>query len=440
MRERYATDLPGGLGAKVVRRGVTPEWPKLDPACRIGLAGDLVEVLEPHTESDPVAILVQFLLCFGSVVGRSPYYLVEADQHHTNLFAVLVGKTAKGRKGTSFGHVRKLFERNDLTWTERIQGGLSSGEGLIWAVRDPIKKYNPKKEEEEITDQGVADKRLLVVEPELASAIKVVGRDGNILSPIIREAWDRGDLQTLTKNSPARATNAHISIIGHITQAELTRYIDKTEMANGFANRFLWICVQRSKLLPDGGNVDPDSLSSLISRVQSAIQFARCEGQLHRSPGAKALWHSVYGKLSAGRPGLLGSVISRAEAQVTRLASVYALLDKSHVIEETHLRAALALWKYAEDSAEYIFGNSLGYPLADFILAALRKAPNGLTRTEISKLKTGHATQEEIEAALNILLENEVAEMTTESTGGRPGERWSAKEANKGSAERAPEL
>lgn len=414
------------------KNGSAPGWPKLDPACLVGLAGDVVRTLDKHTESAPAAILVQFLLCFGNVVGRGPYYLVEADQHHMNLFATLAGRTAKARKGTSFGYVREIFEQTDPGWKERIQGGLSSGEGLIWAVRDPIRKYNSKKEEEEIVDPGVADKRLLVVEAELASTIKVLGRDGNILSPIIRAAWDRGDLQTLTKNSPARATNTHVSIIGHITFAELRRYLDRTEMANGFANRFLWICVERSKLLPDGGNVDPAELSSLVSRVQSAIRFARCAERLHRSPEAKALWHSVYCKLSAGRPGLLGSAISRAEAQTIRLASVYALLDSSSVIEEVHLRAALALWKYAEDSAEYIFGNSLGDPLADVILAALRGTPDGLTRTEISRLKSRHMSLDKIEAALRVLLENDLAEVVKEGTGGRPVERWIAKEANKG--------
>src|SRR6185436_17332836 len=114
-------------------------WPKLDPACLIGPAGEVVRTIEPHTESDPVAILVQCIVCAGNIIGRSPHYQVESDLHHTNLFAVLVGKTAKGRKGTSFGHVRKLFEQDDPVWKERIQGGLASGEGLIWAVRDPIK-------------------------------------------------------------------------------------------------------------------------------------------------------------------------------------------------------------------------------------------------------------------------------------------------------------
>src|SRR5207247_3820982 len=112
-----------------------------------------------------------------------------------------------------------------------------------------------KEDQMVVTDQGVTDKRLLTYEPEFASTLKVAGRDGNTLSARIRLAFDLGDIGTLTKNSPIKATNAHISLIGHVTKDELLRYLDSTEMANGFANRILWICVQRSKLLPEGGQI-----------------------------------------------------------------------------------------------------------------------------------------------------------------------------------------
>src|SRR3712207_7605150 len=61
------------------------------------------------------------------------------------------------------------------------------------------------------------------------------------------QAWDDGVLQTLTKNSPMKAMNAHISIIGHITKAELMRHMNETEVANGFANRYIWLLVKDRK-------------------------------------------------------------------------------------------------------------------------------------------------------------------------------------------------
>jgi hypothetical protein len=66
-----------------------------------GLAGKLVQTLEPHTESDPAALLVQTLAGWGSLIGRGPFYVTDGAHHHTNLYVNLVGTTSKGRKGTS---------------------------------------------------------------------------------------------------------------------------------------------------------------------------------------------------------------------------------------------------------------------------------------------------------------------------------------------------
>src|SRR5215211_3582025 len=116
-----------------------------------------------------------------------------------NLFAVLVGVSSKGRKGTSWGRVLQLFELAAPDWIPRVQSGLSSGEGLIWAVRDAVEKQQPIKERKQITryervvvDEGVEDKRLLAFEAEFASTLRVLGREGNTLSALIRQAWDRG--------------------------------------------------------------------------------------------------------------------------------------------------------------------------------------------------------------------------------------------------------
>jgi hypothetical protein len=102
-----------------------------------GLAGEIAHAIEPHTEADPAAVLIQLLVAFGNVVGHTAYYQVEADQHHTNLFTVLVGDSSKARKGTSWGHVKSIFGEIDPSWqNDRLTTGLSSGEGLIWAVKD----------------------------------------------------------------------------------------------------------------------------------------------------------------------------------------------------------------------------------------------------------------------------------------------------------------
>jgi hypothetical protein len=178
-------------------------------------------------------------------------------------------------------------------------------------------------------------------------------------------------LTTGRQQSPVKATNAHISKVGHITGEELRRYLSTTEAASGFGNRFLWLCVRRSKCLAEGGQfVD---MARFVDRLREAIAFARSVGELEKDDEAKAIWREVYPSLSQGKPGLAGALIARGEAQTMRLACVYALLDKSDVIQSKHLQAALALWEYCERSVQFIFGDSLGDDVADEILAGTNR-------------------------------------------------------------------
>jgi hypothetical protein len=308
-------------------------WPdELKPEAYYGVLGELVRMIEPHSKADPAALLAQLLVGFGNLAGRHAYFMAEADRHFMNLFAVIVGQTAKGRKGTSFGQVLRVFAALDAAWSDaRIMSGLASGEGLIWAVRDEIREFVRVREEgcvlykEVVSDEGEKDKRLLVAEPEFGRVLQVSERESNTLSAIIRQCWDTGNLRILTKKQAARATEAHISIIGHITKDELRRLLTDTAAGNGFANRFLWICARRSKLLPDGGTLHTMDFEPMIRRLHPAADFASKVGELRRDKQARAIWHSVYPSLSEGKPGLLGAVTSRAEAQTMRLACLYAL-------------------------------------------------------------------------------------------------------------------
>jgi hypothetical protein len=414
------------------------QWPDpLRKEALHGLAGEIVSAIEPHSEADPASLLSQTLVAFGNAVGRQAFFTVESDQHFTNLFDVLVGETSKARKGTSWAHIRNLLKEAAPEWADTcIQGGLSTGEGLISAVRDPVLRQQPVEkdgedgdgvEHEYVTvDEGAHDKRLLAEEPEFAQLLKLMGRETNILSTVIRQGWDSGILRTMTKTSPGRATGAHISIIGHITQDELRRYLTETEQANGFGNRFLWLSVRRSKSLPDGGKVPEEVIGELVQKLKKALEHARCVKEMKRSDKAKRLWFQVYGTLSEGKPGLLGALTSRAEAQVTRLSMIYALLDCSSIIRSKHLHAALAFWEYVEASARFIFGEALGDPLADEILRALRRSEKGMTRTEISNLFQRHRSSTQIARALGVLARHGRAVCRQDRTDGRPDERWLA--------------
>jgi hypothetical protein len=401
-----------------------------------GPAGQLVRLLEPHSEADPLALLGQLLVAFGNCLGRTAHFRVEGDRHYLNLFLILVGTSSKGRKGTAWGRVREFFASLDPDWKDqRVHGGLSSGEGVIWAVRDPLRKREPVRKAGKVVeyqdveiDAGIADKRLLCLEPEFASVLRVQERQGNTLSPLLRQAWETGDLRTLTRNSPAKASGAHVSIIGHVTAEELRRYLSETEQGNGYGNRFLWLMAHRSKHLPFGGSLDEAALGPLAEQFRQALALGRATGEMSFDAAAREQWAQLYGPLSEGQPGLAGCLLARAEAQVRRLACVYALLDLSAAVRPEHLGAALALWGCVEDTVEGIFGRSIGDRLADEILEALRATPAGLTRNDIGLLFQKHQSAQRITSALGVLVVSGLAHCRKAAPAGRgrPEERWFA--------------
>jgi hypothetical protein len=381
-----------------------------------GLAGQIVTTIAPHTEADPVAILGQLLVAFGAAVGRRAYFSVEATQHHPNEFLVLVGDSAKARKGSSWDHVRRLLDHADPTLAARTLTGLSSGEGLIWAVRDPTP-----------TDPGVTDHRLLVVEPEFASVLKTASRDISTLSPTLRSAWDGRPLAILTRSAPARATGAHVAVIGHITSIELQHHVTAVELANGLLNRFLMVACRRVRLLPDGGHPDPLAGTGLDRALAIALAAAPDAGQLHFTERARALWHHAYRRLARPQPGIAGQLGARAEAHTIRLALIYTLLDRATAIGPDHLHAALALQDYAARSAAWALEPDTGDPIAEHIHTALLQAPDGLTRTQLRDLLNRNIPVRRVEQALANLAAAGKADHQRILTAGRPAELWTAR-------------
>jgi len=382
-----------------------------------GIAGKVVSVIKPHTESDPVALLVNFLAAFGNVIGDSAHCVIEARKHPCKIFACLVGKSSKARKGTSWGQIERLFEVIDSDW--KTQSGLSSGEGLIWSVRDQIEKVN-KKGETEIIDPGIQDKRLLLVEPEFSSVLQVMSREKNTLSSILRKGWESGNLQTMTKNSPAKATGAHISILAHITEDELLRLLTDVDTVNGFGNRFLWFCVKRSQFLPrGGGDFDITQDGSLIAELNSVVNFAKTADRIEPSEETWELWDYIYPKLSSEQHGIFGAMVGRTEAYARRLSTIYALLDKSTTVHPKHLIAALAILDYVEASIRYIFQDRTGDAVANKILTELKSNQKGLTLTEINDLFGRHQSTDRLNLALDYLVEHERVQKSTIPSSGR---------------------
>jgi hypothetical protein len=409
-------------------------WPVMAEDAYHGLAGDVVRAVAPHTEADSVALLLSFLAAASAALGPGPFVVADETVHRLRVWPVLVGETSKARKGSSWAPVRRVLEAADPDFAQgRIASGLSSGEGLIWAVRDPITKWQREKDsrtgvsqmQEVVVDPGESDKRLLVLEEEFTSVLKVLSRDGNTLSAVLRQAWERGDLRSLTKNSPAKATGAHIVVLGHAVAEELARYLHESEIAGGLANRFLFACVRRSQCLPRGGRLPEATIAELGERLRQVFMWARERGEveIQWSHEAGQMWDRIYPELSEGKPGLVGALIARMEAQALRLAAQYAVLDCSDDIRPEHLAAALAVVDYCEASARFIFGDKLGDPVADAIVEALRRHGE-LSRWDLSNLLGRNVASGRIGHALAGLFRQGLARPERRETGGRPAEVW----------------
>lgn len=408
-----------------------------------GLLGEIVGLIEPETEADRVSILAQLHGYMGPMLGRGPFFMVEDTPHYCNEFFVLAGDTARARKGTSERRVQKFCERPDPEFVERkVIGSVSSAEGIIGEVRDAVTKREPIREKSRVTgyqdveiDPGVSDKRLLISLGEFVELLNVAQREGNKLTSVLRDAWDgKRTLGAPTKTNRTIATDASIGFIGHVTVEELAHTLRAVDAANGVFNRFVWLAVRRSKLLPFGGSTmdEIDRDGSYRDRFSRAIQAARNVGRMSwGSVEAEELWAESYRKLSAPRSGMLGKVLARAEAHVLRLAMRYALIDgrmidggrdgRMCLIYPEHVRSALAFWDYAERSAAYIFGDKLGDPDAEAVLEALRAAPAGMKRTQIrNDVFSGHRSPQALDAILGRLIRDGLVVQTVVQTGGRP--------------------
>ncbi len=396
--------------------------PDLDPAALYGLAGEIVGLEAPSTEAHPAALLLNTLAMAGNVVGRQPHTVVaNGATHRANINVAIVGKSRGGRKGTAAAVARGPFVEAFPEWCKtRVVRGLSSGEGLIGQVRDRVTKTGKDGLEIEL-DAGVSDKRLCVHESEFGAIFKVMAREGNTLSMHVRAAFDGEDLSALTRTAQ-KATAPHITIIGQITPFELDQLLPGVEVANGFANRFLWVYVHRRGSLPRGNALDESELKRLARKLREALDWARSyTAPINFDVKAGALWVHMYESLVGDDAfGLAAEMTSRGEAIVARLALIYAILDKSHAINVDHLAAAFAVWQYCEQSAYALFGDKTGDPVADRVIGALRQSAGGLDTDSLRDVFSRHVSSKRLADVLDRLEQSNVIASKKVETKGRP--------------------
>ncbi len=404
-----------------------PEWPTLDAKAFNGFVGDFVRLATINSEADPAAVLITFLTRFGVEVGCGKTMAVGDTKHKSILASVIVGSSSKARKGTSAKPVERLFSFPEtlfdaFSWpvARSSKGPFSSGEGIIFAIRDKVLKWDVKDQKNVVVDPGVDDKRLFVLDEEFGGVLANTKREGNTLSMIIRQCWDGGTLDPLTKNNKIRATNGVVGWVSHITLTELNAKLAESESFNGFANRILWCLARRQKLVPIPQPMPRQELEGLQTRLLDILKDAGGEDLIKLSPEAADAWcNRYYADLTKDRPGLAGCTTNRGEAQVLRLAMVYCFLDGERVISIDHLESGLAVWEYCRQSANYIFAGRQEDATSQKILESLEQAP--MTRTKLYKLFQNNVSKDKIQASLKELIAaKRIEECKNTGTGGAP--------------------
>ncbi|MDP2431793.1 MAG: hypothetical protein Q8O33_07160 [Pseudomonadota bacterium] len=393
----------------------------------------IVDTATASSEAHPVAVAANVLAMFSAMVGRGPVQYLGDAALHPRIFQLIVGKSGKARKGTAEYTPRRIFFaaetilQDRLKTTDRLKtwvGGLSTGEGLAYAIRDADKE-----------DAGVKDKRLLVIETEFDNVLQHCKREGNTLSATIRNLWDGRDLEPMSKSgqkSGERATRPHVVVIGHVTGFELREKSTENDAANGLLNRFITLYVHRPKLVPLPEPTPEPTIRVMAELVADAIEAAT-DGKYHANnecevrlgDDARELWCEQYPQLSRDREGKGGSLMARAEVYARILAMIFCLLDSRREIEPCDLRAALAWVDYWRQSVDYIFRMADGDGEMDSftlqVFEAIRARP-GITATELSGVLKRNRTANEIKRALENLLSMAppLVEARKRPTSGRP--------------------
>lgn len=383
---------------------------------------DFLRLLHPCVEANRESLLIQLLACFGNCIGRTAFFTAAEDKHYTNLFVVVVGKSSRGRKGQSLNLIRSLFKGVDDIWyADRIKKGLSSGEGLIKHIEDKV-------DEHALTgvkfNQGNLDKRILCLESEFSSVLRMTQREGNILSQILRDAWDGSDLQTLTKNDPLRAKEPMVSIIGHITDTELTKLLSSNEIANGLANRFIFIRGYADKCLPNPEPLSAESKLHLSNLLNAAVSKARQTDLVEFEATALPIWNEYYTSISHDDISIVGSLSARQEAQVRRLAMIITLINGKCKIDKDALAFARSIYQYSLETLREIYGYSFGDLFTDRILDYLKSSPDGKSKSEIWQLFSKNNQKGSLDRSLKLLQSQQLIDCVKIETAGRPVEIW----------------
>lgn len=419
----------------------------MDDAAYHGVLGRIAREVGDYIEADTSALLITLLVATGVAIGRKPFLQTGPHTHHALLNAAVVAGTGQNKSD----HVQPLFcighEVRDIerqmaatgdcialsSLFPRILSGLSTGEGLYYQIRDAVtvtKRDDQGNSVTEVVDEGVEDKRMLVIESELARVFAVMTREHNTLSQNIRELFDcKEQVQSSPKTKAITVTEPFVGFIGLITPKELGHRMKDAELYNGFANRWMFPIAWRAHsrpFPPDYSLIAPEHAKLWYDAVSQAQQI----GKMTYSRAAARRWERDYELLrrgwlngQRGRKGMAQEAGARAHAVVMRISVIFAAMDGTTVIGPEHQAAAFAVWDFSERSIAKLFAGLSGDPVKDVISERLRTEKR-MTRVAIRELFNNHIKAVVITTALKELEHEGKVRMVKEKTIGRPAEVW----------------
>jgi Protein of unknown function (DUF3987)/Bifunctional DNA primase/polymerase, N-terminal len=323
-----------------------------------GLAGRHLRNIEANSEAHPAGILGLFLSAFGSIIGTSAYMRVEDNLHYPMVNVIVTGRSSRSRKDTSMGRALRPLKAADPIWgNSRIKQGFSSGEAVV-AYFEKLHRAN-------------MPPRLFVTDTEFKTTLTICGREGNTLSEMFRHMFNGDPMEVNVKNSKETISVPRScgTSAGLITRTELLDVLKESEKASGFVNRYMMLLVHRvRKISRPARMMDPAMIAereAIVHELQSVLKWIESKKDevepLDYTHGLKMSWSLEAGEMWDVFYNGLGDddaeYLTRAEVFVMRLSMIYALLDKAAVMQPVHLKAALAVWAYAKQSAKLIFGN-----------------------------------------------------------------------------------
>jgi hypothetical protein len=396
--------------------------PVLDSAAHYGLFGDWVQELRDISTAHPAALLFQAIAAFGNIIGSrrhddpAPGFWAEGARHRTALYILISGPSGIGGKGDSLSRVKEVFAHVDPKW--KGISGVNTGEGLIDIAAMEQGESEHDTEDGVVRHAYIPTLRVFVEEREFSRVLHISQRQGSIARDVYREAWDNHLLAKITKSSKQHVENVTLSLIGHITKAELESDTTEVDQLGGFLARFLHVWSERKEFRSEAPSLDAGVRDEFVADLQAALQFARTEAPEHYVWTAKAepVWDEICDWVTSqiqdggDQENITTLKYSRAVPMIRRLAVILAVSNQAQRIGVQHIEAAHALWQYHAQTIEYLFGERIGDKDANKLYRRLQGHPAGLDQRDLDRAFGGHWSAAQKKRAFDILAQQGMIE------------------------------